>query len=218
MVGERGEKDGKWTLDNWGTTPMSTMTGYSDRLYYDTILYHGKVPPTGPRILLNSLNGGVPHCHTSHCSPFLLPYPLPPRPQRPPSIINPIGAPPPNGPSGLFKTTRNPLQVSRGCLLPGSVLCSGNHPTKVSALISNGATRSTPLAVLISTGSPLRAVHRAFQRSYGLHLSVLGRSHLPTQITSANLLNLQHYLTPLPPPPPSESPSLPPPPPSDDPP
>jgi hypothetical protein len=67
----------------------------------------GKAPPTGPRALLNSLNGCPPKRHPPQSDLSSSPHP-PPSASSPPSsssptpLINRIGAPPPTGPRSLL--------------------------------------------------------------------------------------------------------------------
>src|SRR5260221_6912455 len=70
----------------------------------------GKPPPTGPRALLNSLNGGPPKRHPPQSDLSSSPHTpssssasaSSPPSSSPTSLINRIGAPPPTGPRSLL--------------------------------------------------------------------------------------------------------------------
>ena len=64
----------------------------------------GKAPPTGPRALLNSLNGcpSKRHPPQSDLSSSSHPNPTPSSSSSPTTLINRIGAPPPTGPRSLL--------------------------------------------------------------------------------------------------------------------
>ncbi|KAH9988081.1 hypothetical protein BJV74DRAFT_468753 [Russula compacta] len=62
----------------------------------------GKAPPTGPRALLNSLNGGPPKRHPPQADPSSSPPSSSPSSSSPIPLINRIGAPPPTGPRSLL--------------------------------------------------------------------------------------------------------------------
>ena len=64
----------------------------------------GKAPPTGPRALLNSLNGGPSkrHPHPPQSDLSSSPQPTPSSSSSPTSLINRIGAAPPTGPRSLL--------------------------------------------------------------------------------------------------------------------
>ncbi len=68
----------------------------------------GKAPPTGPRALLNSLNGCSSKRHPPQSDLSSSPHPTPSSSSPPPSsssptpLINRIGAPPPTGPRSLL--------------------------------------------------------------------------------------------------------------------
>jgi hypothetical protein len=96
VVGVRERKRG---MDGWGrsTTPLAifVLLDSVGPFWLGNVNQRGKAP-TGPRALLNPLNGGPPKRHPpqsdlssslTHHAPILLPFPLPFRPPRLPLSI-----------------------------------------------------------------------------------------------------------------------------------
>ena len=136
MKGERGKRGGDvagvdltrpktsvnkeqgWLARSTTLSRYSLSSSSTSSASFGSIM-SGKAPPTGPRALLNSLNGGPSKRHPPQSDLSSSPHPpstsSPPSSSSPTPLINRIGAPPPTGPRSLLngntqgRTTKSTL-------------------------------------------------------------------------------------------------------------
>ncbi|KAI0301235.1 hypothetical protein BC826DRAFT_988269 [Russula brevipes] len=194
-----------------------------------------KAPPTGPRALLNSLNGCPPKRHPPQSDLSSSPHPPPPPSSSPPSssptsLINRIGAPPPTGPRSLAEppsllsmATPIPLRhrelppvvSSCTCDSQSHVLVQKSRNSAIEPGPSSSAARLTQLAAPNLNGKTSSGWSSSFS-------TIAQPTPLGSRVVAASSHSNRERQPPQPssepppppPPPPSDTPPPPPPPPS----